>query len=221
MSWARVASPVLLDNDVVWKLCCFRCEDVLSRLGTAPPAMLNVGKYTLRDKVRRTTRVRDRQRVVAALEGALATLSMLQPDAAELALATDLEDAAARLSLDFDSGESQLLAELITRSWPLLITGDKRAIAAIDKVLPGRADGRIACLEQLMATIISLKDVGEVRAGVCGEPAVDRALTNCFACASQTFDVASLAAGLTSYIDDVRRTSGRTLINQKNLTAMV
>lgn len=210
----------MLDNDVVWKLCCFGCHDALGELGACPPAMLQIGRYTLRDKIRRTTKVRDRESVSAALEAMFATLMMLRPDTTELELAIELEDKAARLGMDFDSGESQLLAVLIVRSWPLLITGDKRAITAIGAILGGEVDGKVACLEQLIARVITIRDVGEVRAGICGEPAMDRALANCFACASKTIDPASVAEGLASYINDVRRMSGRVLIAESDLARL-
>lgn len=183
--------------------------------------MLKVGKYTLRDKARRTASIRERERVSATLEVIFRTLAMIQPSAAELELAVEFEERAARLSVDFDSGESQLLAILIIRAWPLLITGDKRAITAIAAILGKEVNGKIACLEQLVATAVTIKNFVELRTAVCHECDVDRAVTNCFACSSKDIDAASVLQGLASYVEDVRRKSGSILLEGPDLSTAV
>lgn len=207
-----MADPVLLDNDVVLKLCCYGCHQLLDRLVDAPPAMLRVARYALRDRVRRGAGILDRERAKAALEGALAGVTPLDPCREEIDLAAELEEKATRASLDLDIGESQLLAILLRRNWPLLLTGDKRAVVAIHELAVPGANGRVACLEQAIATLIELVGAERLRAAVCAEPGADRAVTACMACSAEIVRDEDVRAGLSSYLQDLRRRSGSVLV---------
>ena len=71
-------------------------------------------------------------------------------------MAADLEFRAQTTGLDLDVGESQLCAVLVMRMVPMLLTGDKRAISAIEHLFDlepriGWIAGRVYCLEQLFA----------------------------------------------------------------------
>jgi hypothetical protein len=63
--------------------------------------------------------------------------------------------------------------------------------------------------------------VREVRARVCAEPNVDRAVTNCFACASPDLpEVADVLAGLASYVHHLDRAAPGVLIPDGDLSSL-
>ncbi len=99
------------------------------------------------------------------------------------------------------------MAIIAKRNFHVLITGDKRAIAAMAVVAPAVAANRIACFEQLMALTIDAHGVDSVRSRVCAEPRVDRAVTACFACARRAASRDDVAAGLSSYIGHLDKTA--------------
>ena len=211
---------VLVDNDVVLKLCRYGCHGALgAALSGRRAAMLAVGRHALRDRVRRLPHQADRDRVGAALEEALDDLEAVQPDEAEAALAAEMEEAAARRALEFDTGESQLLAILLVRQALLLLTGDKRAVVAIGGMGVAAARGRVGCLEQLVATLLGVAGVGHLRAGVCADPSADRAVAACFACAAASVAEEDVRAGLRSYVSHLRSASGTTLAAGDDLAA--
>lgn len=205
---------VLLDNDVVLKVACYALVDeavAAATIDDIPPAMLGVGRFVVRGRLARATNIADRARATAAFERMLAAMSLVEPDDAEMAAAADLEAEANRLDLELDGGESQLLAILANRACKLLITGDKRAIAAM--AIVGVAGGRVACLEQLMAHIVTGTGTAVTRARICAEAQVDRAITDCFGCSTaappRDEDVLD---GLASYSAHLDRTAPGVLI---------
>jgi hypothetical protein len=198
-----MASPILLDNDIVLKTACYSlAEELLASVttGDTPPAVLGVGKYVVRGRLQRDQRVNDIERALAAFARIIDAATLLEPDENELTMAADLEAEANRRDLDLDGGESQLLAILANRSCRLLVTGDKRAIIAIAAVAPTIAERRIGCLEQVMVQLIGGAGVEVVRERVCAEPDVDRAVTICFGCSRAAVDLEEVLAGLSSYI---------------------
>jgi hypothetical protein len=91
-----------------------------------------------------------------------------------------------------------------------LVTGDKRAIAALERLLALRHEirglaGKLVCLEQLVRRLLAEGTGAVIRAAICGEPSVDKALSFCFSCTNPTMAPESWIEGLTSYINDVRR----------------
>ncbi|WP_144033528.1 hypothetical protein [Sphingomonas guangdongensis] len=188
-------------------------------LGELRPAMLSVGRYALRDRVRRSKRIIDRERVARALEETFGAIALAEPDQEEVALAADMEEEATRRSLAFDAGESQLIAIMLRRASRLLLTGDKRAVSAIHALEIEGADGRVACLEQLMATLLSLFGIEALRPAVCAEPQADRAVTACFSCAAAHVDEAGVRSGLASYVAHLRAASGSKLVPGDDLSA--
>ncbi len=202
---------VLVDNDVILKAACYALADetlAATTLEGVPPAMLGVGRFVVRGRLNRASNIVDQHRAGSAFERMLASMVLVEPDQAELSMAADLEAEASRRDLELDGGESQLLAILANRRCSLLLTGDKRAIAAMAVVAASLARSRIACLEQLIAQIVALVGAGPVRAGVCAEPHVDRALTACFGCSRETApNDGEVAEGLASYIGHLDRTA--------------
>lgn len=206
---------VLVDNDVVFKLCAYALHRVLIQADAFSPAfMLPAAGFVLRDLGRRSGRVRDRDAVAAALEEAIAAVQVVRPSDAALSLAAELEDAANTLSLDLDPGESQLLAVMLVDGARLLLTGDKRAVVAMEALARDDARGRVASLEQVFIFLLGMQDVPDLRAAVCAEPGVDKAMTACFGCHSDTATHASVQSGLESYLGALRRAAPTVLSGQ-------
>lgn len=212
---------VLVDNDVVLKTACYALVDetiAATTVAGVPPAMLGVGRFVIRGRLTRAADIADPARASAAFARMLAAMTLVEPDDAELATAADLEAEANRLDLELDGGESQLLAILANRACSLLVTGDKRAIAAMAVVAAGMAAGRIACLEQLVAHVVAGNGAAAVRAGVCAEPQVDRAITACFGCAMASAPSdEDVIAGLTSYSAHLDRSAPGVLLSGADL----
>jgi hypothetical protein len=150
------------------------------------------------------------------LEAFIAEAVVVEPTEEEQRLAAAIELLAQREGLWFDSGESQLCAVLITRAVPQLVTGDKRAIAALERLLDlehrlDTAQGRVWCLEQLIWLLIDRTGIQQVRAAVCAEPHVDRALAMCFSCGSGIESAETVLEGLASYIRHLREMARRVL----------
>jgi hypothetical protein len=207
---------VLADNDILKKGSCFRLLDALVGAERASVGVLGESRFVLPKKIRKARLNGSPEDAIAELEAFIADAKIIEPTEEEQRFAAVLELLAQRQGLSFDSGESQLCAVLVTRGVPKLLTGDKRAITALERLLdlesrlePAR--GRIQCLEQLVRILIDRIGVDGVRAAVCAEPNVDRALSICFSCGRDTCARESVLEGLASYIRDVRDVSARVL----------
>lgn len=210
--------PCLLDNDIILKVAAFKLtDDVLSLLTieSEKPAILGVGRFVVARKAETSKRFNDSLALAASIEAFLDQLNVVEPNDDELELAADLEATGIQEGVDLDVGEAQLLAVLLNRSSPAIATGDKRAVIAISRLGIARAYGKFVCLEQLFTILLQRRVTHELRAKVCAEPGADRAISLCFACASiSTTLVApdSIAAGLQSYIANLRAQSGSVLM---------
>jgi hypothetical protein len=219
-----MAEGVLLDNDVVLKICCYQSSKEMLSATTfegMPPAILAVARFALLRRVARSKALVDHRRTQAVLEELLDNLRIIEPKPDEIEIAADLEQQALDLSLEFDTGESQLFAVLLRRGARLMVTGDKRALCALEQIAPTEAVGCLACLEQLMATIVVGCDHLNLRSRICREPAADRAITACFSCSAPTTSIADIVRGLQSYIADVRCSTMRLLLSSDDLSAIV
>ncbi len=142
-------------------------------------------------------------------------MTLLEPSPEEAALAAELEYEAQRANLSLDSGESQLCAIVLKRNVSWLLTGDKRAIAALESLSAQMSFGaalakRIVCLEQLFLRLLVL-NAKALAMAVCNEPNLDKALTMCFACSSGTATADSIKEGLISYVGDLRKSAATLL----------
>jgi hypothetical protein len=215
---------VYIDNDVVLKLCTYLVAEELvqvASMGTVPPAILTIAKFTLRSRVERSRTIKNKVAVRDSLELALAKVRHLEPTQEEIGIAADLEQQAAVLGLAFDAGESQLVAMLLKRNGSALVTGDKRAISALARIKPPGIHRRIVCLEQFIASVAAQFGVDRIRVGVCVERNCDKAITASFACSSSTLALAELMVGLRSYINSLRTESGELLLSSDDLSAIV
>lgn len=209
---------VLIDNDILLKGACYRllAELITDNCGTDQIGYLAAARFVLTRKIRQANLRGDAARAEAELLEFLAEHIAIETTMEEKALAASLEATAQSVPVNLDTGESQLLAALILRTLPRLLTGDKRAIITIELLIDAAAEiagasGKITCLEQLMRNVVMRGDVAVIRATICGEPAVDRALSICFSCSNPEPSKESVAVGLESYIADLRRKAPRAL----------
>ncbi|MGB3740189.1 MAG: hypothetical protein WA948_12660 [Pontixanthobacter sp.] len=208
-----MADLVLVDSDVILKLFAYReANFITSTMPGAPAAMLSIARFVIRKRSGDYISEAENPEPLAALEALFAALVQIEPTSDEIELAAELEETAIRKGFDLDVGEAQLLAILIRREAVFLLTGDKRAVIAINQCMPEPARHRIVCLEQIMATIVRTTDHNDLRRRICAKPNVDRAMTACFSCSTPDVQPDDILAGLRSYCGDLRQKSGDCLI---------
>lgn len=218
-----VAEPILVDVDVALKACIYRSEVAFIASTTLgqPPALLAISRFTLRSRLRAARNLVDPESTAEAIDNLIANTTLIEPTEEEIEMAADFEEEAIQHSLELDTGESQLLAILLRRDSPLLLTGDKRAIQAIHNLGIRGIDRRLACLEQLVATILVRCGCQKLRERVCGEPRADSAVTYCFACSASNVTEKDIRAGLASYVNYLRKSTAALLIASHDLSAVV
>lgn len=219
-----MSEQVLLDNDIALKIAAYSLVQQLlhtTTVKTVPPSMLGVGKFVIIRKIIRGNSVINIEAAKDAFEELASAVNWIEPSDDEAMLAAQFEAEAFQDGFELDIGESLLVAILLSRSCPLLITGDKRAIKAIAKSKVEIPEQRLCCLEQLVAHITAVFGLDEVRTNICAEPKVDRAITTCFSCSKPVADSCDVAAGLGSYINDVARSAPDMLITNEQLVAFL
>lgn len=208
----------LVDNDVLMKGACYGLlHDLIlavSPLNTV--GILGTARYVVPQRIRTSLMRGNHVDAAETFRRFVEQVTIIEPTEEEQQLAADLELAAQRLRLSLDSGESQLCAVLSIRLVPLLLTGDKRAITAMDKLLDDETRlshlaGKIMCLEQLFVMFLGRAGNGDVRRTICAEPDIDKALSNCFSCYGDAASTGKYMDGLTSYIESLRRLAARVL----------
>jgi hypothetical protein len=201
-------SRTLVDNDVLIKGSAFRIWTLLSPDVLDSIGILGAARFVVSDAIAKHGRMADKEGALAAWRALLVDVSELEPTLDELALATRLEEEATRIGVPLDVGESQLCAIAVYRLPSVVLTGDKRAIAAAERLRLvvnelQALDCRVACLEQLLHSLVPRAGIDVLRACVCSEAQVDKALSICFACSSPEATRID-DAGLASYIEWLR-----------------
>lgn len=223
MSDAEV--DIAVDNDVVLKAACFRLGNEFWPQETGL-GVLGAAKYVLAKAVTGKNLSGGSEALGLALREFFERTVTLEPTEAEIAFAADLVLLAQQNDLDFDTGEAQLTAIVIRRALAFLETGDKRAIRALEDLLdfePRLAPlrGRVRCIEQLAAAALVGDALRRVRTGICAEPALDKSLSICFACASnRPLTVDAALGALASYIESLRREAPRILAPEESLAQL-
>ncbi len=205
------------DNDILLKGACYGLLPTLIATvsGDGPVGILGTSKFVVPKQITRARLCGDPVVANARFAVFLAANEVIEPSTAEQQLAAVLEAAAQEMALNLDAGESQLVAVLVSRCLPWLLTGDKRAIVSIEALLEREARlmavaGKIRCLEQLV--LDALKTMGSaMRDAICAERFVDKTLSICFGCSSPDPGLAEALEGLTSYITDLRSKAVRVL----------
>ena len=193
---------------------CFRRHCVRSRGGAV--GILGASKFVVPKMILRIRLQGDPAPPGHVLPRSWSRTKCLKPQHSGAADGCVPEAAAQEKALNLDAGESQLVAILVTRCLPCMVTGDKRAIASLEDLLDSDArlaamSGKIRCLEQLIASALVAMEGEQMRRAICAEPAVDKTLSICFSCSSATVDFASVVEGLESYIVDIRARAPRVL----------
>jgi hypothetical protein len=199
---------VAVDNDVLIKAASYQltaefwpCEAI---------AVLGAARYVVIGRIDRMKLVGDRRNVRQAATELIDAANELEPSDAELRLATQIETTAQRAGLSLDAGESQLAAIVIGRAIPLLETGDKRAIKALEALLESLPElnslcGRVRSLEQKVLRCARAGDPKALANAICAEPDVDKTLSICCHCYSPAKLAATLDRdALESYIQVLR-----------------
>jgi hypothetical protein len=202
----------LVDNDVLVKGSCYRLlRELVGTVGGVSPrcGFLGAARFVVPKIINRHKLRGDVRQAHAAFSDFLAQHDPVEPTATEQRLAGELEAKAQAMALSLDAGESQLTAIAVCRAIPILLTGDKRAVVAVERLREKTPelewiDGRLRCLEQAMQLLLDGNAPGAIRAAVCAEPAIDKALTICFSCLSPDAAVESIYEGLKSYVEDLR-----------------
>jgi len=213
-----MAEACLIDNDVLLKVCAYDLVDeFLELFARSTLLILPTAPYVVEGVMKRTGRIKDKARAIANLHRLVAAASIVEPSVDEIRAAAELEEKAHEQSLELDSGESILFALLSSNKAGALLTGDKRAIAALEQVCtslpdPASVTGKIAGLEQVISALIKKKTPEEVATKVCSESEVDKAIAICFRCSSGNFEPSTTAEGLASYIGDLRQSAPTLLI---------
>jgi hypothetical protein len=211
-----VTVVVALDNDVVIKLAYFGLLDSSTMRATQRTfSVLGTARFVASYWIRRDGKAIDPAAAKAHLDEFFKTVAVVEPSALETSLATNIEDVAGRRGLELDTGESLLAAITVVRQMELFLTGDKRAICALEILHDDMVDiaplkGRVACLEQLFGSLVDECGAEAIRQSVCSCPAADRSVAICFGCArnGQPFD----AGGLVSYVADLRVKAPKLLV---------
>jgi hypothetical protein len=209
-----------VDNDIVLKGACYRLlPDVCgagAEVARGDIGVLSSCRYVVKGRIERDYSLNDVPGVLAALAPFLESVTALDPTEDEQRMAADLEVGAQELGVPLDAGESQLCALVVERSIPALLTGDKRAIRAMDQLLEtygwlAQVCGRVKCLEQLVMGLIAPTGVDALRTRICCEPGVDKALDICFSCSGAHPGESSIRECLLSYIHELRTKASRVL----------
>lgn len=208
----------LVDNDILLKGACYRLlnHHLTTDCGAKRIGYLAAARFVLSKRILRARLRGNAAEAVAELVSFLAKHEAIETTAEEQTLAASLEAMAQEIPVNLDAGESQLLAVLVLRAHPALITGDKRAIIAIDRLLDAttalaQVIGRVTCLEQLVRRAAMKSDASAIQEAICKEPEVDRALSICFSCFSSERTVEAVVQALDSYISDLRQKAPRAL----------
>ncbi|WP_043598644.1 hypothetical protein [Cellulomonas flavigena] len=201
-----------VDNDVLIKLARYQ---LLSHLaftkvaGEEPPLVLGAARFVARKRIERHAPPDVKDAALADLTAFLDGVALDEPSGAELSLALRLEDAAQATGLQLDAGESQLVAMQVLRGLDRLLTGDKRALGALEDLFGGHQElralaGSAVCFEQVLALLIEHAGFDECRRRVCTDPTADRAASICLGFAGADRDESTARAALQSYIQHLR-----------------
>jgi hypothetical protein len=211
----------LTDNDLLFKGSCYGLLKDLLRMipcGVGEYGYLGSSRFVAEKAIRKAALLGGHAAALALFKAALAEGQQIEPSSDEIRMAANLEVLAQKEHLPLDGGESLLCAVLVSRQLQRLATGDKRAIGALNRLLGLDAllaglQGKVVCLEQLVDRLLEERGVSAVRALICREPNVDKALSNSFSCSSAAVPDGSCKAGLQSYIGSLRREAHKVLVS--------
>jgi hypothetical protein len=202
---------LLLDTDVLMKLAAYGLLQAIAHPFCPPACDRQAGTVAAARFVARKHLPRKSANAPDAmerLEAFLADAVSLEPTEDELALAAEFEEAATEAGLALDVGESQLCAIATRRARPLVLTGDKRAIIAAERLLQRgfmtALAQRLACLEQAIGLAVQRLGALTVRALVIAERDIDITISICFQATNPVVPPDFAPEGLESYLGALR-----------------
>lgn len=212
----------LMDNDVLHKATAyglFASMLAIPRLNKEVYGALGTAKFVVGKKLSKRPPSRGVDVALAEFTAALGMLKEIEPTPEEVETAAYIERQAQQQNLELDTGESILCAVLLSRHLGHLLTGDKRAIKAIEALnaagqYSGTFKSKMICLEQLIYWLVNNYEVNKIRGAVCADRAVDNALTSCFSCYSPEVPNDACIEGLKSYIQSLKQAAPTVLISE-------
>lgn len=203
---------LLVDNDALLKLARYGLLDALvtmSGVDVRDIRVLATAKYSLLSAKNRMLRCNDEDGA-NRLEEFLTRSDPLSPVDTD----ANLLDALSAIP-SIDAGEALLLAAGASDYETLVITGDKRALAALcaDSSIAQVADalaGRVVTLEVIFWQLVN-KDFSHTQSCVRSKPDVDKAISNVFG-VSAPATIDSVREALASYINHLQGVTGGLLL---------
>ncbi len=199
---------VFMDNDALLKLAQYGLlEEALRSINCTQSdvRVLPTARYSLLPQRGRLRRCKD-EASATRLEAFLANVGQLDIGSAS---ATLLDELIALPGVDV--GEAQLFAAAAAQPEVLVLTGDKRALAALCSA-PNVADavtalsGRVVAVETVFAMLTD-GDFSVTQSRVRAKPEVDKTLTTIFG-VSVAASLESVREGLRSYQGHLRASTG-------------
>jgi hypothetical protein len=169
--------------------------------------VLGAAKYVVMNLLDRQVATHSKEEAMSHFNEFLEAANIMEPTDGEEELAAELEQESLERNLPFDVGESLLYAIAAHRSLEYLVTGDKRAVIALEKLSDkySALNGSVVCLEQLLATAVLIIGFDEVRSSVCNDVGADRTASICFSCTNAQATQEDCQEGLESYIGDLAK----------------
>jgi hypothetical protein len=191
---------LLIDNDAVLKLARYGLLTItLDAFGLSPNFVyvLPTAKYSLLPSTRRLHRCKD-ERTANSLEEFFSVANVLASDSADYTLVDLLSE-----QEGIDAGEAIMFAIAAQDQNAFVLTGDKRALAALRSADAASAISdalteRMLTLEIVFASLIQY-DFTVVQEYVRTQPTVDKALSNAFGVVAPA-SFQSVQDALNSYI---------------------
>lgn len=213
-----MAEGAAVDTDVLLKASAYRTgpELVNALEAFGEPSALGLTHLIARGQLCRMRGLRDVDGADQALSALLRQLGRLEPEEEEVLTAAEFAALAQERGLPLDRGEAQLAAIVISRGLPLLLTGDKRAIAAIADLFEmaevrTSLVGRLGCFEQALGAVCSRIGEESLRERVCAEPDIDGAMRLACSCGSDLWRPEQLHEAFESYVSAIRAQVGNLL----------
>ncbi|MBX3648872.1 MAG: hypothetical protein KF853_13535 [Rhodocyclaceae bacterium] len=202
---------LFIDNDALLKLASYDLLDTALTMFNIRPEDIHVlatARYALlpaKDRLRHCKI----EECASRLESFLAKATKLTPDGLNVGMLDALTS-----KPGIDPGEALMLGTAASAPDSHIITGDKRALEALqagkglDDVCEALA-GRVLSLELLFLFLVE-GDFAQVQAHVRSRPGVDKALTYAFG-VSTPANLDSVRAALDSYVGHLRHLTGSLL----------
>ncbi|MBA3022630.1 MAG: hypothetical protein KKG03_03450 [Gammaproteobacteria bacterium] len=209
-----------MDNDVLHKTTAYGLfVDMLAipRLQKEVYGALGTARFVVRKKISKRPPSRGLEAALADFTAAVGMLKEIEPTPEEVDIAANIERLAQLRNLELDTGESILCAVMLARHLGHILTGDKRAIKALEVLnaaepYSNKFKSKLICLEQLFIWLANGHEIQKVRNTVCADRTIDSALTSCFGCYSPEVQNESCIEGLNSYILDLRQDAPNVLV---------